>query len=293
MKPHVFKPKESKPALGTVAAALRQTARVLETVSETPGLDAQLLLAQVTGRPRAWVLAHGEAPLSLTASQRLARQLAALHAGTALPYLLGEWEFFGRPFYVAPSALIPRPETELLVETALDVAKPKAEGLPVVDVGTGSGCIAVTLASAWEDVHILATDRSPGALQLARKNAGRHQVSDRITFLCGDLLGPLETAFGLICANLPYIPTHRLALLEVGRREPIAALDGGPDGLELIRRLIQQLPKRLRPGGHALLEMDKTHGEAVHRLAAEILPGAHITVRKDLAGDDRLLVIER
>ncbi|MCB9134229.1 MAG: peptide chain release factor N(5)-glutamine methyltransferase [Anaerolineales bacterium] len=269
--------------------------------TDTPALDAQVLLAHVTGHPRAWLLAHPEAPLTPTEAAHLEQTLQQLENGLPLPYVLGEWEFFGLKFKVTPEVLIPRPETELLVETALEWLKHflRDEDLQAADIGTGSGCIAISLAVNCPQLHILATDLSPAALALARQNAALHQVSDRITFLEADLLAPRHSPpatphapLTLITANLPYIPTATLHTLDVYGREPTLALNGGPDGLTLIRRLLAQTATRLAPGGLILLEIEATQGASVTALARQHYPDADIRLYPDLAGYDRLLSIQ-
>jgi len=176
---------------------LRETKTRLATVSSTPSLDAQVLLAHITGKPRTWLLAHPEALLSPHEFQQIEEALQKLESGFPLPYLLGEREFFGLKFKVTPDTLIPRPETELLVETALAWLKQlpsptergtKGEGIYAADIGTGTGCIAVSLAAHCPELHVVATDLSPAALAVAQHNAEIHYVSDRITFLEADLL---------------------------------------------------------------------------------------------------------
>ncbi len=276
----------------------------------TPSLDAQVLLAHLTGHPRAWLLAHPSATLTPPAIQNLEASLQKLEAGLPLPYLLGEWEFFGLKFNITPDVLIPRPETELLVETALAWLNhsplpagrgTSGKGVYAVDVGTGSGCIAISLAVHCPQLHLLATDLSPAALEVARHNAQKHGVADRITFLEADLLdfpSPpsslrlYPSSFSLITANLPYIPTATLHTLDVYGREPTLALDGGPDGLTLIRRLLTQAVTHLAPGGLMLLEIEATQGQLASTLARHHFPDAHIQIHPDLAGHNRLLSIQ-
>lgn len=271
--------------------------------TDTPSLDAQVLLAHLTGQPRAWLLAHPEVSLSSPQLQNLEDALLKLESGLPLPYLLGEWEFFGLKFKVTPDVLIPRPETELLVETALALLKhfpspagrgARGEGVYAADIGTGSGCIAISLAVNCPNLHLLATDLSPAALEVARHNAQTHRVADRITFLETDLLPPTfqPSPFTLLCANLPYIPTSTLHTLAVYGREPTLALDGGPDGLTLIERLLAQAATRLAPGGLMLLEIEATQGESAPALARQHFPTADIQVQPDLAGHPRLLCIQ-
>lgn len=277
-----------------VAAALLSTRQRLSSISETAALDAQVLLAYVLEKPRTWLLAHPEARLSADQAQALESAARRLQSGEPLPYLLGRWEFYGLEFEVSQAALIPRPETELLVETALNWLRAHPAARWAADVGAGSGCIGVTLAHHIPDLHVLATDVSPAALQLARRNAARHAVLDRLLLVQMDLLSaraPNTAPLDLLCANLPYVPSSVLEHLPVGRWEPHLALDGGPDGLALIRRLLAQAPARLAPGGLALLEIESGQGSAAAQLARQAFPHARIELQTDLAGRDRLLVI--
>jgi release factor glutamine methyltransferase len=286
-----------------IETALQQYTRRLASTSETASLDVQVLVGHVLRQPRAWVLAHPEWTLQPEAAQALEAAIARLEGGEPLPYILGHWEFFGLDFLVSPAVLIPRPETELLVETAMGWLQGRTYqpgGRPVfaADVGTGSGCIAVSLAVHIASLRIVATDRSLPALSIARQNARRHAVIERIDFVQCDLLSafpcsPNPVYIDLICANLPYIPASSLPGLAVARREPLLALDGGVDGLESIRNLLHQAPARLAPGGLVLLEIEAGQGEAAYRLAGRAFPDAEVQLLPDLTGRDRVIRIER
>lgn len=261
-----------------------------------PLREAQLLLAYTLGQTREWVIAHPEATLTPEQQSRFTNLTARATNGVPLPYLLGHWEFFGLDFIVTPDVLIPRPETELLVERALHSISnsPNAKRL-VLDVGTGSGIIAVTLATKLPHAQITAVDISPAALAVARANAQRHGVADRITFIESDLLSTghsPRSPFDLIVANLPYIPTADLPSLAVAQHEPTLALDGGPDGLSLIKRLLADVPAILAPGGTILLEIEYRQGTAVSALAQSAFPNTLVNIHQDLAGLDRLIEIE-
>ncbi len=277
----------------TVASCLQALSLRLLSHSDTPGLDARLLLAHVLKRSTSWLAAHPEAPIDSPASTALEQSVLCLESGEALPYLLGEWEFFGLPFFVTPVVLIPRPETELLVEHALVFLRSRPAA-SVLDVGTGSGCIAIALASHLPDISLTATDLSPEAIAVARRNAARHDLSARIDFFQADLFpASLHPApFDLLVANLPYIPTAALHSLPVHTREPALALDGGPDGLSLIRRLLSDAPRHLAPGARILLEIEASQGGDAHALARSAFPGTRTQVHRDLAGRDRLLEIQ-
>ena len=268
-------------------------------LSATPGLDAQVLLAQILGRSRTWVMAHPEAVLTADQAQELDLSMARLEAGEPLPYVLGHWEFYSIDLEVTQAVLIPRPETEVLVEQALAWLQQRRgephgglEKLAAVDVGTGSGCISIALARNLPGLRILASDLSLPALDVAKRNARRCQVDGQVFFVQSDLLPGLGRRLDLVCANLPYIPTSTLHELRVGQSEPWTALDGGPDGLTLISRLMQQFQGRMAPGGLALLEIEASQGQAVLTLARSNFPGACCQVLPDLAGFERVLRID-
>ena len=263
----------------------------LSSVSQTPLLDAQVLLGHVLGRTRTWVLSHPEAHLSSDQEHSIRDALTHLEAGQPLAYILGHWEFYGLDFYITPDTLIPRPETELLVEQALSWSRTKNKPLHAADIGTGSGCIAISLALDASNVHVMGCDISLTALQVAKANANTHRVSGKVDFVQCDLLPPVKVQFDLICANLPYIPTETLHSLKVYQREPALALDGGEDGLKQIRRLLNEAETMLAPGGLLLLEIEASSGAAVHSLAREAFPKADVQVLPDLAGRDRLVSV--
>lgn len=219
--------------------------------------------------------------------------IARVRQGEALPYVTGERWFYGRRFTVSPVVLIPRPETELLVEMGLDYLRNHPGRRHAVDVGTGSGCIAVTLCAEVPDLEMLAVDRSFEAVQIAHANAFKHGVGEQIDFIVSDLLSGISTEIDLLCANLPYIPGKRLASLEVTQREPISALDGGPDGLIYIAQLIRAAESYLTPGGCLILEIDETQGKALVQLVGEMYPAWSVALHHDLAGLDRVVEIVR
>ena len=261
---------------------------------DTAGFDAQILLKHITGHNRAWLLSHPEAILTDQQEKDLEDAILKLRSGLPLPYLLGNWEFFGLEFQITPDVLIPRPETELLVETALTQVRSQPRlNYQILDIGTGSGIIPISLATLIPNAFFVATDISPAAIKLARLNAERHGVNNRIDFEETDLLpDDFETKnFDIICANLPYIPTSTLTTLEVYGKEPTLALDGGEDGLELIRKLINRLSRSNLTECLILLEIEQRQGTAVTALAQEAFPQANCRVLRDLAGFNRLLVI--
>ncbi|HEY58592.1 MAG TPA: peptide chain release factor N(5)-glutamine methyltransferase [Anaerolineae bacterium] len=275
----------------TLSHALNLARGVLAPHSDTAAIDAQTLLAHLTGRSRAWVLAHPEALLDESQTVRLHQALQRLARGEPLPYVLGQWEFFGRSFVVTPAVLIPRPETELLVEAALDWLRAHPGSRRVVDVGTGSGCIAVSLAAEVDEVQIVAIDQSAAALEVARRNAQRHGVTRRLRWIQADLLAPFAGPWDVVCANLPYIPSAQLARLPVARFEPRLALDGGPDGLHLVRRLLRQARVQIASPGALFLEIGAGQGPLAAQTARRLFPEAYVEVRPDLAGHPRLLCL--
>jgi release factor glutamine methyltransferase len=301
-------------SVDTTAALLREgVERLREAGSETPRLDAELLLGDAVGVGRTVILAHPDAPVGADAARRYRADLERRAAGEPVAYLRGLKEFFGLAFSVDRRALIPRPETERLVELGEAElmrrlgAAPRTAGTPplrVVDVGTGSGAIVVALAvvlrrrAALSSVEIHASDLSNDALDLARENAAGHAVADSITFVQADLLpgsgGDEEGSFDVVLANLPYVRHDAMAGLPVAASfEPVVALDGGVDGLEVIDRLLGQLPGALSDGGIALLEIGADQGEAIVKRCAERLPGWSCVVETDLAGLPRVARIRR
>ncbi len=259
-------------------------------------LEAEVLLRHSLGITREELYARLQEPLKARSEQDYesltARRLA--HEPTA--YIIGHREFCGLEFACSPAALIPRPETELLVETAIDWIErrePPVEELRAIDVGTGSGVIAVALAKQFPELHIVATDVSAEALRLARRNATVHCVSEQIEFLEGSLLEPVQGAFDLVVANLPYIPSRTYNTLppEIREHEPEVALRAGRRGTAVIEELLQQARGRLSPSGLLLAEHAWHQGSALRRVAADHFPTADIETRRDLAGRGRMLIV--
>ncbi|MEW5762620.1 MAG: peptide chain release factor N(5)-glutamine methyltransferase [Bacillota bacterium] len=275
-----------KDALARARAALRAAKYA------TPALDAEVLLAHVLACERVELYARPERELSAGQVQQYRELLGRRLKGEPVAYLTGRKEFMGLDFLVTPAVLIPRPETELLVETALELLGALETPL-VADVGTGSGAVAVSIACRHPGAVVYALDIAEAALEVARANARRHRVADRLIFLAGDLLDALgrqlEGQFDLVCANLPYVPREELPYLprEV-RYEPRVAVDGGPGGLELYRRLVPQAARFLKPGGRLLIEIDPRQSEAARSLLPA--PVWNVKIVRDLAGRDRLVV---
>ena len=253
-------------------------------------ITAQAILAKLLGRDRSWLLAHAEEPLTPEQSARYAELLNRAAQGEPLAYITQVREFCGLEFEITPEVLVPRPETEMLVEAAERWVeanhKPDAR---IIDVGTGSGAIAIAAAVRLPRARITATDVSKAALEVARRNAARHGVEGRIALMASHLLKIVPGPYDIILANLPYIPSGELAELEAGRWEPLVALDGGPDGIRLIERLIEQAPGRIAPGGLMALEMQFDQGERIAALCRQTFPAAEVRVERDLAGFDRIV----
>jgi release factor glutamine methyltransferase len=218
--------------------------------------------------------------------------LLQLADGYPFAYITGEREFFGRKFALKPGILVPRPETEILVEVALKWLADHPESRKAVDVGCGSGCISISLVADCPNLSVTAVDIDPEAVWLTKHNALSHHAAETVLCLVGDLLTPINTKFDLICANLPYIPTGKLEKLAVTRFEPVLALDGGTDGLQLIERLIEQSKTLLAVGGIILLEIESSQSESAPQIAKKYFPRSEIHIVKDLAGLSRLMVIQ-
>jgi release factor glutamine methyltransferase len=294
----------------TVGTLLRDAAaRLTESGSETPRLDAELLLGHVLRVDRATLLAGPEAGVGAGAANELARLVERRASGEPVSYIRGLKEFYGLVFAVDSRALIPRPETETLVDLALAristmlTSSPRSgdDPLRVWDVGTGSGAIVVALAvesrrrGYARDIRFRATDISVDALSLAVENAVVHGVADLIDFATADLTDTADSfPVDLLLANLPYIATDVVPTLPAAASfEPVAALDGGADGLDLIRRLLASLPEVLRPAGVALLEIGADQADAVKKVLGTIGDDWFGEIHDDLAGLPRVLEVRR
>ena len=282
------------PNLRTVIRRAQQT---LESAGIPDArLEAEVMVMDVMRMPRHTIFAEQESPVSAAQQAALDAILQRRLTREPLAYILNYREFYGVNLLVNPNTLIPRPETETLVEHALFMALMGMESreLVIADIGAGSGAIAVNLAIHLPAARIYATDAYDAALDVAAYNIRMHNVADRVTLLQGDLLEPLPEPVDVIAANLPYLPTARIPTLQPEVQwEPATALDGGPDGLSHIRRLLEQAGAgdRLKPHGVILLEMDPEQFDAAQTSAAARFPNAEITAEPDLSGRNRVLSI--
>jgi len=276
-----------------VKAQLARARTTLATAGiPLPWLDAEILVAHVLKSSRERLHSHPDREMTVAQRARLHRLTSRRAARVPVPYLVGEREFYGHMFRVTPAVLIPRPSSELLVELAIDWLKTHPDARRVIDLGTGSGAVAISVAKAVATVRIEARDVSARALRVAAENIARYRLRGRITTVKADLLRGAAPA-DVILANLPYIPD---ALRRVRPREldyePALALDGGKDGLDLIRMALAQAPAAVKPGGLVLFECDPAQTRRIVRLAHRHWPAAEVTVHKDLAGQDRVVRIQ-
>ncbi|HEY8678034.1 MAG TPA: peptide chain release factor N(5)-glutamine methyltransferase [Candidatus Dormibacteraeota bacterium] len=254
-------------------------------------LDAEILVAHVLRSSRVRLHTHPEQRLTASQRQRLRRLTSRRAARVPVPYLTGEREFYGHMLAVSPAVLIPRPESELLVDLAIDWFKHHPPARQAIDLGTGSGAVAIAVAKAVPRVRIVARDVSARALRVAAANVARYRLRRRINIQKGDLLRGAAPA-DLIIANLPYISEvqKRVRPRELDY-EPALALDGGDDGLALIRAALAQAPALVKPGGGVLFECDPSQARRLVRLAQGHWPAAEVRVHQDLAGRDRVIAV--
>ena len=279
----------------SIGEALRGAAQALDHAGVAEARrEASSLLSHVIGRDRTFLISHAEDQLAEAELRKFADAIARRARGEPAQYITGVQDFYGRSFRVTPDVLIPRPETELLVEGALQVMNANAS---VCDIGTGSGCIAVTLLCERADARAIAVDISEAALEVARQNARDHAVENRIELLVSDCFASLDAntrRFDLIVSNPPYVSANALPGLqrEVRDYEPLVALSPGADGLSVIRRLLVEAPAFLKTNGYLLLEIGFDQGEAVQELVknkvwtlTQMLP--------DLQGIPRIVVLQK
>ncbi len=282
--------------MSNIAETLKLASAALRDASVPNDLlDAQTLLAHALVCDRTHLIVHYNQELSQTQLENYDKLIARRAAGEPLQYITGHQEFFGLDFEVTPAVLIPRPETEIIIEETIRLAQPKHQPL-IVDVGTGSGCIAVTLARELSGAQVVATDISAEALAVALHNAKRNGVAERVQFICADLLNdlPAEPFADFIISNPPYVAAHEISTLqrEVRDWEPHLALTDHGDGLSFYRRLLQDTPPRLQAGGYFICEMGYTQAEAITSMLAGDIWSEHYLL-DDLQGLPRTLVARK
>jgi release factor glutamine methyltransferase len=254
--------------------------------SESARLDAEVLLAHALGLRRLDLYLKFDRPLSELEVTSYRELVAKRAKGEPVAYLVGHKEFMGLDFLVTPAVLVPNPDTEVLVQRAVELAREAKGALRIADVGTGSGCIAIAIAHYASDVEVVASDVSPEALEVARRNVEAHGLEGRVQLVCGDLMGPLAGSFDLVCANLPYVAIGSSLAPEVVA-QPARALYADARGSALVTRLMDQAPARLSVGGRVLVELDPSILALTVDAAARNFAGHRI--HRDLAGHDRVI----
>lgn len=288
-----------KETLATAAQNLKKSK------TKFPHLEAEILLSHALNRSREYVLAHPEVELTKTQVLSFKFQVLRRLRGWPAAYLMGEKEFYGLKFFVNKDVLIPRPETELMVEEAMKLVACNLKletcnlnRVTIIDVGTGSGCIIITLAKFFQGFGLYATDISDEALSVAKKNAKLHGINKKINFFKGNLLEPLpsfmfqDSCFKIITANLPYLTPTQIKNSPTIKYEPKLALSAGADGLKYYRRLFEQIKKHKLRNSTLLCEIDPTQQAKIKQLAGKKLPPHTLEIKKDLAGLKRLAVIK-
>jgi release factor glutamine methyltransferase len=277
----------------TIADALRAASAELEPVGGTGRLDATLLLEHATGATREAFLRDGARPLTAAEAEAFRAGVARRLRGIPVAYIVGSAGFYGRTFAVDERVLVPRPETEHVVEAAIADARGRGKAAGrIADIGTGSGAIAISLAAELPDAWVLGSDVSRDAIRIARRNAAKNNVFQSCTFVHGDLAAPLVRFAPLdtIVANLPYIPPGDIPRSpDPVSYEPVVALDGGDDGLDLYRRLIAQLPVVAAADATIFFEAAPGTIEPLAALVEAAFPGAHIEIGEDYAGLERFV----
>lgn len=273
----------------TILQLLSQARGVLSACGiDDASLECELLIMHILGISRTELYQGFDRKLGSAEEEKFWDLLERLIGGEPSAYITGHREFYGLDFAVDSSVLIPRPESELLVEMALNLAKQRLIAT-IAEIGTGSGAIAISLALKLPQAKIYATDISADALKMALNNCRKHGLTDRIHLLEGDMLDPLPEPVDLIVANLPYVREDELPQVNTVPFEPSLALNGGSDGLEKIGRLCNGIADKLRPGGCLLLEIGQGQGEAVATSLSKLFPSAEIDVTPDLSGIERVV----
>jgi len=282
----------------TIAEALKNASLTLRAAGVPEARrDAASLLAHTINKDRTFLISHSDHQLSATELNGFTASVNRRSLGEPLQYITGEQDFFGRVFRVSPAVLIPRPETELLVEACLELINPRQPTVMICDVGTGSGCIAITLACEHINVRGVALDISPSALEIARHNAIDKKVDDRLTFTvsnCFEAFRNEPMLFDLIVSNPPYVAAGVVSGLqrEVKEHEPLIALTPGSDGLSIIKQLLEEGPQFLRKNGHLLLEIGFDQSEVVRTLV-NTNQWELVDIRPDLQGIPRIVILRK
>jgi release factor glutamine methyltransferase len=282
----------------SIASAIVEATQMLRTAGVPEARrEAASLLAYILARDRTYLITHAEDTLAPSEARRFREYIERRAAGEPLQYITGHQEFYNLDFEVTPAVLIPRPETELLVETALELLKTSDEDARICDVGTGSGCIVVSLLHEEKQARATGLDVSSTALNVAARNAARHGVSQRLTLIASDCFDALDAErahFNLIVSNPPYVAADQLSGLqrEVRDHEPRVALSPGADGLRVIRHLLEGAPQFLLPGGHLLMEIGFDQHEAVGRLI-DPREWELLDIHKDLQGIPRTVALKK
>jgi release factor glutamine methyltransferase len=271
---------------------IKKSANQLSDTSEYPFLEVQVILASILHQSKTWLASHPEDEIKGNDLDQANELLKRISTGEPLSYLTGKQAFFGLDFIVSPDVLIPRPETEILVEECIQWLESNPDKRTMADIGTGSGIIAVTLADHFEDLQVTAIDISKSAIEIAKKNAAQFHIEEQISFLENNLLEKHSGQYYLIAANLPYIPTEELRSLPVAKYEPFLALDGGIDGLDKIKELLGQCSVNIRKGGLIILEIQFDQSASVVEMAKRLFPDSTVTIVDDLAKHPRIIKIQ-
>jgi release factor glutamine methyltransferase len=285
----------------TLIETLNSAAIILSTASITNArLDAEVLLAHIIRKDRVWLVTHRDDVLADKDQQDFDDAIRRRIRREPLQHIIGNQEFWGLEFKVTPDVLIPRPETEFIVEAALEIVHKRNQQVRIIDLCTGSGCIAVSLAKELTSAHVIATDASEKALAVARENARNHGVADRIRYLEGDLFDPLEELdireqIDIIVSNPPYVRAGDLTTLqpEVRDYEPKLALVAGPEGTEIAAKIIKFASEYLKKNGLLIMEMGLGQVEALAKMVEATGAYAKPEILKDLAGIDRVIIARK
>jgi release factor glutamine methyltransferase len=256
---------------------------------ENASLEAEVLLCHAMKIDRAQLLSEPEAELKKRHEDTFKTFIKRRLKGEPHAYITAHREFYGLDFYVDKNVLIPRPETETLVEQVIKVAKFQLHPL-IIDVGTGSGAIAISIAKHLPAAEVIGIDISKAALKIAERNVEKHAIGDQVKLLRGDLLENAPAVVDIIAANLPYVLTEEVPQVNTNGFEPVLALDGGPDGLEIIKRLCHQAKDRLKTGGCLLLEIGLGQSKTTVAILQNLFPSAKIEIVSDLAGIERVVI---